>query len=72
MTICAEKEKHGPPAPTKYFLQPTTTAPTCCHLESDTHTPLPIPPFLLAQNLQIVPTDNIRKSWMMTIVVISS
>jgi len=51
------------PAPTRAFLQPAATTAMHCHPEGDTHPPLPIPPFLLVQNLfskEIAPTDNMQ------------
>ena len=51
------------PVPTKAFLQPAKAAAMCMALRAETHSPPPIPPFLLEQNLsskQIVPTDNVR------------
>ena len=49
------------PVPTKAFLQPAKAAAMCMAPRAETHTPPPIPPFLLVQNLpskRIAPTDN--------------
>ena len=51
------------PVPTKAFLQPATAAAMCTVPCAETCPPLPIPPFLLVQNLsskRIAPTDKMR------------
>ena len=59
MPVCVEMAK---PVATKAFLQPAKAAAMCTAPHAETHSPPPIPPFLLAQNLSskwIAPTDNV-------------
>ena len=60
MPVCARKQK------TRAFLQPAATAAMHCHTPGDTRLPLPVPPFLLVQNLSskwIAPNDNIQPNF---------
>ena len=55
-----ESKQMAHPALTKDFLQAAATAAMHCQPEQWTHPPLPVPSFLLAQNLsskRIAPTD---------------
>ena len=57
----SKKREMAQPVPTKAFLQPAKAAAMCMAPRAETRPPLPIPPFLLAQNLsskRIAPTDN--------------
>jgi len=42
-SLCAKREMTHP-VTTKAFVQPSTTAVMCCHLEGDTQPPPPVPP----------------------------
>ena len=61
MSICVKKERNGPASADQGF---STASQGRCYVHgprTETRPPLPIPPFLLAQNLsskRIVPTDN--------------
>ena len=73
--LCGGKENNGPLVLTKLFHRqlPQLSCAVTHAEEVDTHPPSSILPFLLVQNLfskLIVPTDNMRPSWMKTVVVI--
>ena len=63
MPVCARKQINGPPGIDQGFSTGSCDACMHCHPERCTHTPPPVPPFLLVQNQsskRITPTDNMR------------
>jgi len=47
----ATRKTNGSPSADQGLLQPGTTAAMLCYLKGDSHAPLPIPIFLLVENL---------------------